>query len=121
MENRYFTGNMKQKNYTPACLLIDKFGDRWSIAILMLLNQNGVMRFSELQKNLPAISQRMLAITLKTLESLSLIHRQAYSEIPPRVEYSLTELAKDLIPLLRQLIDWAEEHAEELSTNWDKA
>ncbi|MCC8187297.1 MAG: helix-turn-helix transcriptional regulator [Bacteroides sp.] len=110
---------MKQNNYTPACILIDKFGDRWSIAILMLLHQNGVMRFSELQKSLPAISQRMLAITLKTLESLSLIHREAYPEVPPRVEYSLTSLAKDVIPLIRQLIDWAEEHTEELLMNWN--
>ncbi|MCD8166097.1 MAG: helix-turn-helix transcriptional regulator [Bacteroides sp.] len=111
---------MNGKNYTPACILIDKFGDRWSIAILMLLHQNGVMRFSELQKNLPAISQRMLSMTLKTLESLSLIHRQAYPEVPPRVEYSLTGLGRDLIPLIRQLIEWAEKHAGELSMNGEK-
>ncbi len=78
------------------------------------------MRFSELQKNIPAISHRMLAITLKTLESLNLVHREAYPEVPPRVEYSLTGLAKDLIPLLQQLIDWAEEHVEELIKNREK-
>lgn len=76
---------MKEKNFTPVCILIDKFGDRWSIAILMLIHPNGVMRFSERQKNLLVISQHMLAITLKTLESLCLIQREAYAKVPPRV------------------------------------
>ncbi|MCD7936268.1 MAG: helix-turn-helix transcriptional regulator [Tannerellaceae bacterium] len=111
---------MKENKHTPACILIDKFGDRWSLNILMLLHQNEVMRFSELQKKIPTISQRMLAITLKTLESLSLIHRKAYPEVPPRVEYSLTDLAKELIPIVQTLLNWANQHAEELTKKWEK-
>jgi len=109
-----------EDKYTPACVLIDKFGDKWSLAILILLSQNDKMRFTELQKTIPSISQRMLTITLRTLESLNLVHREYYSQIPPKVEYSLTDLGIDLIPHIQNLIQWAKDNEPELTKNWEK-
>jgi DNA-binding HxlR family transcriptional regulator len=90
----------------PACRVIDKFGDKWSLLILIKLERNGVMRFNELLKSIPNISQRMLTITLRSLEALGLVSREIFPEIPPKVEYRLTDLGRELMPYINQLIDW---------------
>ena len=81
----------------PACGIIDRFGDKWSLRILFLLHQKGSLRFNELLRNTPNVSQKMLATALKKLEADKLVNRKLYPEIPPKVEYSLTSLAKRLI------------------------
>lgn len=65
------------------------------------------MRFTEIQKSIGEISQRMLTITLKTLVRMNLVRRVSYPEIPPRVEYTLTELGRTLIPHIDSLVNWA--------------
>ena len=72
--------------------------------ILITLDANEVMRFNDLQKSIGDISQRMLSVTLRTLEADGLIGRKAYPEIPPRVEYSLTPRGLSLIPYLEGLV-----------------
>lgn len=103
-----------EEEICPACGIIDRFGDKWSLRVLVLLHQNGVMRFNEILKKTPNISQKMLTTALKKLEQDKLIHRKMYPEIPPRVEYRLTDLGKSLIPPLEGLIYWALEHADEI-------
>lgn len=98
----------------PACGIIDRFGDKWSLRILVLLHSNGTMRFNEIFKNTPNISQRMLSVALKSLEADKLINRKAYPEIPPKVEYELTTLGKSLIPPLEGVIRWAIANADEI-------
>ncbi|MCC8174138.1 MAG: helix-turn-helix transcriptional regulator [Odoribacter sp.] len=93
-----------------ACRVIDKFGDKWSLLILLKLDENGIMRFNELKKSIPNISQRMLSISLKSLEELGLISRTLYPEIPPKVEYQLTELGEGLMIHIHNLVDWIKEH-----------
>ena len=75
--------------------------------ILITLNANGTMRFNDIQKSIGDISQRMLAVTLRTLEYDGLVGRKVYPEVPPRVEYNLTERGQGLIPYLEGLIGWA--------------
>lgn len=75
--------------------------------ILITLNANGTMRFNDIQKSIGDISQRMLTVTLRTLEADGLISRKVYPEVPPRVEYCLTERGDSLIPCLEGLINWA--------------
>ena len=75
--------------------------------ILFTLEQKNPIRFKELQRSIPDISQKMLTAKLKTLEVDSLILRKAYPEIPPRVEYALTERGKTLLPLIDNLMSWA--------------
>ena len=67
------------------------------------------MRFGELQKAIPDISQKMLTVTLRTLEQDGIVKRQAYAQIPPKVEYSLTARGMSLLPHLNSLINWAKE------------
>jgi len=98
----------------PACGIIDRFGDKWSLRVLILLNEKGIMRFNELLKRTPSISQKVLTTTLRTLEAHKLIERHIYAEIPPRVEYNLTALGKSLMKPLYELIDWALDHVDEI-------
>lgn len=99
----------------PACRIIDKFGDKWSLLIIIKLSENKVMRFNELMKSIPNISQRMLTISLRSLETLGLVSRKIYPEIPPKVEYTLTPLGEGVVPHIQNLINWVKENSLMLS------
>ena len=96
----------------PVRNVLNRVGDKWSMLVLFTLESTPTIRFKELQRNIPDISQKMLTTTLKTLEADGLIIRKAYPEIPPRVEYELTSRGKSLLPLIDHLLSWA-------STNMD--
>lgn len=81
-------------------------GGKWKIPILCALHQDGVTRYNELKRKIKGITNTMLASSLKELEEDGLIHREQYLEVPVRVEYSLTELCLDLMPILKQLAGW---------------
>lgn len=91
----------------PIRNIIARFSGKWSMLVLCVLSENSATRFSEIGRALPDISPKVLTDTLKNLESDGLISRKIYAEIPPRVEYSLTELGKSLMPPLNNLIEWA--------------
>lgn len=80
---------------------------RWKLLILFQLFGGQVMRFSELERAIPGITQKMLSQQLRQLEKDGLVHRLAYPQVPPRVEYSLTEWGQDLCPVLDALLVWA--------------
>ena len=103
----------------PIRNVISRFGDKWSMLVLFLLNKSdtGVMRFNEIRRFMSDCSQKMLSQTLKNLEQSHLVHRQVYPEVPPRVEYSLTDTVKSLMPVLTALIDWGKEHFDEVVTD----
>ena len=95
----------------PIRNVIARIGDRWSILILLTLEPaKKPMRFKEIEKAIPDISQKMLSLTLRNLEADGLVARHAYAEVPPRVEYELTERAKTLTPHLNALVGWAAEN-----------
>lgn len=79
------------------------------------------MRFKDLSAELQDISQKMLVITLRTLETDGFVYRKVYAEVPPRVEYSLTERSRSLFPIINQLIGWAKEHMDEILLDRTKA
>ena len=108
--------NNFEETICPACGIIDRFGDKWSLRVLVLLNENGVMRFNELLKATPGISQKMLTTTLRTLESHKLVSRKMYAEIPPKVEYNLTPLGQSLMKPLYSLIEWTLENVDEITS-----
>ena len=83
---------------------------KYKMLILYTLAWFGVVRFNEMKKFIGSISYKTLSSTLKELESDELIHREEYPQIPPKVEYSLTERGKSLIPILDQMCTWGEEH-----------
>lgn len=94
----------------PIRSVLSRLGDKWSILVMVTLNANGTMRFSDLHKTIEDISQRMLTVTLRTLESDGLVSRRAYAEVPPRVEYCLTEMGEGLMPHIQGLVQWAADH-----------
>ncbi len=94
----------------PIRSILSRLGDKWSILVLVSLEANGTMRFGDLHRVIADISQRMLTVTLRSLEADGLVSRKVYPEIPPRVEYSLTETGLGLMPHLDGLVMWAEKN-----------
>ena len=94
--------------------LLTKIGDKWSIFLILSLDLlGGRARFSELERAIPGISQRMLSMTLKNLERGGLVIRELFPEVPPRVEYEITDLGKSLLQPTQELVDWAK-------ANWER-
>lgn len=103
----------------PIRQVVSRFGDKWSMLVLYNLHtsETGIVRFNEMRRLMTDCSQKMLSQTLKNLEQCHLVHREVYPEVPPRVEYSLTETGKDLIPALTALIAWGKKHFDEVVTD----
>jgi DNA-binding HxlR family transcriptional regulator len=102
----------------PTCPIrnvLGRFADKWSLLILCSLQAQDKMRYTEISKAIPDISQKMLTSTLKQLAQDNLLKRKAYAEIPPRVEYSLTELGISLMPIIAEMIEWAQVHFDEVT------
>jgi len=95
---------------TESCRMVaevlSRIGDKWTVYVVRLLS-DGSMRFNEIKRAIPAISQRMLTLTLRGLERDGLVTRTIYPTIPPRVDYELTDLGRTLIATLMALGDWA--------------
>ncbi|HJB76696.1 helix-turn-helix domain-containing protein [Oscillibacter valericigenes] len=83
---------------------------KYKMFILYTLMDFGVVRFNEMKRYIRGISFKTLSATLKELEADGLVHREEYPQIPPKVEYSLTERGRSLIPILDQMCTWGEEH-----------
>jgi len=98
----------------PIRNILSRFSDKWSLLILCSLEAGGTMRYRQLNSSIPDISQKVLSSTLKRLEEDKLIARKAYAEVPPRVEYSLTRMGKDILPAVQMMISWAQEHFDEI-------
>ncbi len=100
--------------HCPVRNVVDRIGDKWSVLVLMLLEEGEVMRFNEIYGSIRTISQKMLAVTLKSLEADGLVMRTVYPQIPPKVEYRLTGRGKSLIPHLQGLVIWAQKNMENI-------
>lgn len=86
-------------------------GGKWKCMILFHL-LDGTKRFNELHREVPGITQRMLTLQLRELEADNVVHREVYAEVPPRVEYSLTEFGRTLEPILMGLKHWGDSYKE---------
>lgn len=95
------------------------FSGKWSILIMHNLN-DGTLRYGELQRRLGSITQATLTKQLRMLEDFGLVSRYVYSEIPPKVEYSLTDLGKAFKPVLEQFKVWGDKYIEYLKAKWPK-
>ncbi|SEU10948.1 helix-turn-helix domain-containing protein [Paenibacillus sp. NFR01] len=88
---------------------------KWKPIILFHLFSNGTMRFSELQRALPEITKKMLTSQLRELETQDIIHREVYRQIPPKVEYSITEHGQNILPVLQAINVWGQAHVKHLA------
>lgn len=99
----------------PVETTLTLIGDKWKVLILRDLLP-GTKRFGELKKSIGSVSQKVLTAQLRTMENNGLIKRTVYAEVPPRVEYSLTELGLSLKPILDAMQNWGESYKESLSS-----
>ena len=103
----------------PACPVettLTLIGDKWKVLILRDL-MSGTKRFGELKKSIGTVSQKVLTAQLRDMEANGLVHRDGYAEVPPRVEYSLTELGQSLKPILDAMWNWGEDYKNSVTGN----
>jgi len=98
----------------PVRGVLDRLSDRWTVLILLTLEDYGTMRFTALRTRIPDVSARMLAQTLRRLQQYGLLERTLYPTIPPKVEYALTPLGRSFLPPLRSLVAWARRNREKV-------
>jgi DNA-binding HxlR family transcriptional regulator len=99
-----------QEQCVAANEVLELIRDKWTILVLGALRRHDTLRYNELQRAVAGISQRMLTLTLKTLEENGLVTRTIFATVPPRVDYALTPMGRTLIQPLRGLLDWSLEH-----------
>ncbi|MCU5692542.1 winged helix-turn-helix transcriptional regulator [Bacillus cereus] len=97
----------------PVEAMVEVIGGKWKGVILYHL-LDGTKRFNELKRLKPNITQRMLTLQLRELEADGIIHREVYREVPPKVEYSLTELGESLRPMILLMMEWATHNMEKV-------
>ncbi|MES5820932.1 helix-turn-helix domain-containing protein [Streptomyces sp. RG80] len=93
--------------------VLDRVGDKWSMLVIAVL-EAGPLRYTDLQREIPGISQRMLTVTVRQLQQDGLVTRTAYAEVPPRVEYALTPLGRSLHHVVTSLISWVADHQDQI-------
>jgi len=103
--------------YCTIELTLAIIGGKWKPIILWHLGRDGTLRFGELKRSMPNITQKMLTRQLRELESDGLVHREVYPQVPPKVEYSLTPLGQSVIPVMRTLCDWGESYERHIAQN----
>lgn len=99
--------NVKADTVCPVRDIIARISDKWSILAILALGGHGTLRFNELKNVIGDVSQRMLTVTLKNLESDGLVTRKVYPQVPPRVEYNLTPLGYELMKQYSVFAEWA--------------
>ena len=104
----------------PIRNVLSRVGDKWSLLVLYSLPHRAPVRFKELQRQIPDISQKSLTQTLRKLEVDGFVTREVFPEVPPRVEYSLTPLALSFLPFVENMIKWATENMEEIIKDREK-
>ena len=98
------------KNYEcPLEMTIDLIGGKWKVLLLWHLS-GGVVRFNEFNRIFPGVSAKMLTQQLRDLEKNGFIHREVYPQVPPKVEYTLTDLGRTIIPILQEMNKWGAAH-----------
>lgn len=109
----YRNDELSARNSLPLCPVetcVSLVGSKWKLLIMRDLLLNGSMRFKELQRSLGSVSQKVLTTNLRDMEESGLIVRRVYAEVPPRVEYSLTEIGESLRPIMDAMWKWGEDY-----------
>ncbi|MEC0204388.1 winged helix-turn-helix transcriptional regulator [Paenibacillus lautus] len=101
-----YKGKVKNVQDTPFGYTISIIGGKWKMVIMYLLAENQPVRFNDLKRQIGAITYKTLSSQLKELEADGLVTRKEYPQVPPKVEYSLTDKAETLLPVLEQLCEW---------------
>lgn len=100
----------------PIRNVVARFGNKWALLVILILSENGAIRFNQLGKMIPDISTKVLSNTLHILETDGLVKRTVFPEVPIRVEYELTETGKTLVPIILSLTEWAQNNMKTIIT-----
>ena len=103
--------------YCKAAPMLEWLGNKWALVVLVKISENEPVRFNELYRNIPSVSEKVLSQVLKQLATDGIIERQLYPDVPPCVEYSITDLGKTLLPHVEALIKWGQDNFEQIMTN----
>ncbi len=106
-----------KKYYCSVELTLQIIGGKWKPIIIFRLGEEGILRFSEVKRSIPNITQKMLTQQLRELEADGIVHREVYAQVPPKVEYSLTELGKTVMPVMISLCDWGAAYEKQYAEN----
>lgn len=109
----------KQMMPHPVEVTLSIIGGKWKPLIVFYL-LSGTKRFSELRRLLPQATQQMLTMQLRELERADILHRHVYAQVPPKVEYSLTELGRSIEPVLQQMCSWGEWYSEQMGLEYQR-
>ena len=105
----------------PVRNVVARFGNKWALLVILVLSENEPIRYNELGRKIPDISSRVLSNTLRILEADGLVNRRFYQEVPPRVEYSLTETGRSLVPIIIKLTEWAQNNMKTIIEHRNKS
>lgn len=97
--------------------MLEWLGNKWALVVLMKISENEPVRFNELYRNIPSVSEKVLSQVLRLLTADGLIRRELFPDVPPRTEYSLTDFGKTLLPHVKALIGWGQENFNRIMTN----
>ncbi|WP_286079568.1 helix-turn-helix domain-containing protein [Duncaniella freteri] len=106
--------------YCKAAPMLEWLGNKWTLVVLVKISENGPIRFNELYRNIPSISEKVLAQVLRQLTADGIIRRELFADVPPRTEYSVTDFGRTLLPHVTGLINWGRDNFDTIMSNRQK-
>ena len=106
--------------YCKTAPMLEWMGNKWALVVLLKVSENEPVRFNELYRTIPAISEKVLSQVLRQLYTDGILDRQLYPDVPPRVEYSVSDFGKTLLPHVKALINWGRENFDQIMSNRQK-
>ncbi|MDE5704984.1 helix-turn-helix domain-containing protein [Muribaculum sp.] len=106
--------------YCKAAPMLEWLGNKWALVVLVKISNSSPMRFNELYRDIPSISEKVLSQVLKQLTADGIIQRELFPDVPPRTEYSVTDFGKTLLPHIEALLDWGRDNFEQIMKNRQK-
>ena len=106
--------------YCKAAPVLEWLGNKWALVVLVKISERGPVRFNELYRNIPLVSEKVLSQVLRQLTADGIIRRELFPDVPPRTEYSVTDLGRTLLPHVESLINWGRENFDTIMSNRQK-
>lgn len=103
--------------YCKAAPMLEWIGNKWALVVLVKISENEPARFNELYRNIPSVSEKVLSQVLKQLTADGIIERKLYPDVPPRVEYSVSDFGRTLLPHVESLINWGRDNFDQIMKN----
>lgn len=103
--------------YCKAAPILEWIGNKWALVVLVKISENDPARFNELYRNIPSVSEKVLSQVLKQLTTDGIIERKLYPDVPPRVEYSVSDFGRTLLPHVEALINWGRDNFDRIIKN----